>query len=523
MYRQLIIHIAVITLLVLSFSPVTATDLVKTQEFTIPDISTISDYSFGFFDDDSTPELLVRSDNQLLLYSISGDSLLYNITLPTALNYKIALGDVNQDDITEIIVAMSFDITTSSDSAAVIELYTIYGSLPIESIYFNNYEYTNYNVLAYEPVIFDCLKTVDLDMDGKTELIFSHHIPIYYYDLLPTIRKYFGQTIIYNNFPSDTLVRSYRYLSDPVYLYEEDKSLLLGSEDRIHDEMPSYMYHIGLRNSATTRIVIYNCAEQLFQPIGRSCGAGCSGFFTDGFIAQKLEILCVGDIDTTVSEYQALLSFEWQTRCEPDNQPVYGEQGHEWYYVNLVGDSDYTIRSTLYPQDFSHFTFHPNYPGTYFAFSEGAFRHLVAGTLTEIQILPTVPDGVFDWKYPYDNTTPHLVSVNNNTVAIYHLLGPTSVDDDDVPLPSTFSIGPLRPNPFNASQSIMIRTAVIGKPVNLSVYDILGKKVAVLFDGIWNNLENELVWDASALPTGVYFIRAQSGGEVHVVKSMLLK
>ncbi|MBR9974233.1 MAG: choice-of-anchor D domain-containing protein, partial [Bacteroidetes bacterium] len=68
------------------------------------------------------------------------------------------------------------------------------------------------------------------------------------------------------------------------------------------------------------------------------------------------------------------------------------------------------------------------------------------------------------------------------------------------------------PNPFNSEANIAfaLREAA---PVRLSVHDRLGREVALLHDGMGDAGMHRVVFDASALPTGVYFYRLESGNE----------
>jgi hypothetical protein len=62
------------------------------------------------------------------------------------------------------------------------------------------------------------------------------------------------------------------------------------------------------------------------------------------------------------------------------------------------------------------------------------------------------------------------------------------------------------PNPFNATTTIRF-----GLPershVTLTVYDLLGQEVARLADGIREAGRSTVVWDAGALPSGLYLCR----------------
>ena len=47
--------------------------------------------------------------------------------------------------------------------------------------------------------------------------------------------------------------------------------------------------------------------------------------------------------------------------------------------------------------------------------------------------------------------------------------------------------------------------------VRLSVFDLLGREIAVLVDGVKNAGSHTVTWDAAGLPTGVYFYRLRAG------------
>jgi len=59
--------------------------------------------------------------------------------------------------------------------------------------------------------------------------------------------------------------------------------------------------------------------------------------------------------------------------------------------------------------------------------------------------------------------------------------------------------------------------------VNLSVYDMAGRRVAELVNGRQEAGVHRLTFDGSNLATGVYLARIQVGGQVQVGKLMLVK
>ena len=59
--------------------------------------------------------------------------------------------------------------------------------------------------------------------------------------------------------------------------------------------------------------------------------------------------------------------------------------------------------------------------------------------------------------------------------------------------------------------------------VQLAAYDVRGHEVDIIFEGIEAMGEHSYVWDASNLPSGVYYIKLQSGNMVQATKALLIK
>ncbi|MFC1490763.1 T9SS type A sorting domain-containing protein [Candidatus Latescibacterota bacterium] len=94
--------------------------------------------------------------------------------------------------------------------------------------------------------------------------------------------------------------------------------------------------------------------------------------------------------------------------------------------------------------------------------------------------------------------------------------------------PSAFSVSSPFPNPFNPSTTIRYSVPVESE-VRLEIFDIFGRKVAVLADGRMSPGVYDAVWDSrinaggSALGSGVYIYRFSSQGYSHTGKVMLLQ
>ena len=98
---------------------------------------------------------------------------------------------------------------------------------------------------------------------------------------------------------------------------------------------------------------------------------------------------------------------------------------------------------------------------------------------------------------------------------------PTRVNDDYT-IPNEFSHSQNYPNPFNASTSISYSLSKSG-PVNLSIYNLLGQKVATLSNGIQQAGNHQVIWNAGDFTSGVYFARLVAGRQATNIKMILLK
>jgi hypothetical protein len=88
--------------------------------------------------------------------------------------------------------------------------------------------------------------------------------------------------------------------------------------------------------------------------------------------------------------------------------------------------------------------------------------------------------------------------------------------------PVAFGLGDSFPNPFNPSTTIPFTLSTTGD-AELSVYNMLGDRVAVLHSGLSERGTHEVTFDAAALPSGVYFARLSTEGRVDTRKLVLVK
>ncbi len=89
-------------------------------------------------------------------------------------------------------------------------------------------------------------------------------------------------------------------------------------------------------------------------------------------------------------------------------------------------------------------------------------------------------------------------------------------------IPNKFSITKAFPNPFNPGIYLQLN---IGEsaPVTLTVYNLLGQSVDILWEGNLKAGFHSFQWIATGHPAGIYFLRLEGGGNYHTRKISYLK
>ncbi|MBC8257292.1 MAG: S8 family serine peptidase [Candidatus Marinimicrobia bacterium] len=93
---------------------------------------------------------------------------------------------------------------------------------------------------------------------------------------------------------------------------------------------------------------------------------------------------------------------------------------------------------------------------------------------------------------------------------------------EELLLPITYSISNIYPNPFNPITTIKYGIPDNGK-VEIFVYDISGRQIAILMNNFQVSGFHSINWDASSYPSGLYFIRMESNNFNETRKVLLIK
>jgi len=158
----------------------------------------------------------------------------------------------------------------------------------------------------------------------------------------------------------------------------------------------------------------------------------------------------------------------------------------------------------------------------------------------EIAVLEIAVDNTVEigtrFSIYFDNSSEYLNMISDSsgymTVEPYTVDGVIIVDPYseigvDQPTPVDFVLHGNYPNPFNASTNIGFAVEQPGH-VLLEVYDILGKRVAILFDSYVSSGTYNIIWNGVSdnnqpLSSGLYFYRLTSDGKSMTKKMSLIK
>ena len=98
----------------------------------------------------------------------------------------------------------------------------------------------------------------------------------------------------------------------------------------------------------------------------------------------------------------------------------------------------------------------------------------------------------------------------------------TEYNEIDINLDYSFSINSIYPNPFNPSTDIDFSLPNDGYVI-LSVYNINGQKVDVIFEGYQDSGFHSYTWNASNFASGIYYFNLEWANQITIAKAMLIK
>jgi hypothetical protein len=113
-------------------------------------------------------------------------------------------------------------------------------------------------------------------------------------------------------------------------------------------------------------------------------------------------------------------------------------------------------------------------------------------------------------------------SRSDDKISWYENLGVVGIEGEQADIPQSFNLNQNYPNPFNPGTKIRFTISEFGFTI-LKVYDVLGNEVATLVNEEKHAGTYEVEWNASNVPSGIYFYQLQTDGYVQTKKMLLLK
>ncbi len=161
----------------------------------------------------------------------------------------------------------------------------------------------------------------------------------------------------------------------------------------------------------------------------------------------------------------------------------------------------------------------------YKIYRNGTVIATISNTATLTYTDSNLPNGTYEYHMTaiYNNPLSYSASSNNVTVEVTQ-----STDNHDQMSPAlTTKLMPAYPNPFRANSTLHYTLAEKGN-VDISIYDIRGRVVKTLFQGVKDSGEYNVNWDGSdenGIPAanGVYLCRMQASGKTSTVRMVLVK
>lgn len=122
-----------------------------------------------------------------------------------------------------------------------------------------------------------------------------------------------------------------------------------------------------------------------------------------------------------------------------------------------------------------------------------------------------------------EDATSGEVPINSISITVFGI--PTSVKADNNSVVKSFALEQNYPNPFNPVTVInyQIPENNSAVPVELKIYDMLGREVATLVNKEQNSGRYQAIFNAGSLSSGMYIYRLQAGSYVETKKMQLLK
>ncbi len=497
-------------------------DLIEEVSFTVRGLSgQIEQIKFNDIDGDGFPEVLASDGQDIVLYSVTGDSVVFAVPLDTAylarpINFRIELGDVNRDSIGDVVVGYcGFDSWLFDHDHRFIAYDGASQFQQADSVFARSYGYHMWGP-SYVPGI-TAFQALDFDGDGYNELLVSFDSSQGWSDAQLTV----GSTHLYHAFP-DSLRWQQDYVVNDMRFFDTqaNENWFISTEFSYNEfNMPGVDFAHTIVKPVLIKpsgeLVRIKLEDDDFHLVA-----------TTTLTSRVYRIGCVGQLVGGSNLPDMVLTYDWRVvyiEGNPDSVVSHGEHGSEQAVYSF---SSLSTAEKVWSDDknYLQYFYHSDFPGYYFVISGHLLTQHRGSDGSTNQTFDNLPDGLKDWVYPYGDEQPRLVVSDGNQVSLYRMDIVTGIADGrgTPALPKFFELGQPYPNPFNAQVTIPVTMLRTGR-LKVDVFNLLGRKVATVYDGPASVGQRDYHWDAEVFASGVYLFKATTAGETATIKATLLK
>lgn len=231
-----------------------------------------------------------------------------------------------------------------------------------------------------------------------------------------------------------------------------------------------------------------------------------------------------------------VLSSSSLSKVSPDGQLV---DTSKWNTITVFDGTGASaeLLFTRAAEDLSRYDLPPKPPGNVFdaRFDNDKFAGILQDSASALQIELQPGQTPISLGWDIKNGVTYVLSDLSQTPILLKSSGSLQVDSPSnsgkirlavsgnlLSLPTRFVLHQSYPNPFNPSAKIAYEIPEVSY-VSLAVYDILGRQVAELVNGVIPPGRYEVVFDGSKLASGIYISRITAGNFVQTRKMLLAK
>jgi len=458
----------------------------------------------------------------VLFYAPESDSVLWEYYLePTGL-YGILAADITRDSVVDIVVGRYNQGSEFSDSAVIIDVFDGADNWTTRTRYYHpTVKYSQYwgPYYAYESYGgFTIFYAYDVNGDGFNEFFVSYgnrvlEVSEAYMETMETTN---GRTWMYYEYPDSMQWKFYMMCNSVIPINPGHSNMLAANSCYYNSHTghgPDYLYSKGdLRafdQFGTRKILAYPLETTDYG----------KAVVYDEYIASQIDLMASGFIDSNNDNSDLLVRYGWEAYSYITRS---SNSGCDLRLYTLVSPDSCVLSWAKPCENVKTYVCLHDFPGVYFGFGNDSLKMFSGDNGEFLDGTPAKPDIFAKWLTMPDNSV-RLISVSGNVIKTQRVERATAAGDDPVTaLPAILSLGQPYPNPFNGAQTIPV-TVQPGHHLTVTVYDILGRKVVDIFDGVVHTGTTKLSWKAANLPSGVYFVRAISKNQSATVRSILLK